>query len=166
MAQTWSVFREFAQRSFCSSFFTALLPWVSFGSLRVSIPSADSRSELCGTDTHCLRCVGCNRDFFSPVFRIGFEAPIHPPLVACPVLQYHNSQVAEWESWQMPLLHRQPCTVSTTHGSSRCNTSTVVVCPVFVFNGCWFSFSGKSHWSSLSRSAGFLCSSIMTELNF
>jgi len=52
---------------------------VSFGSLRVSIPSADSRSELCGTDTHCLRCVGCNRDFFSPVFRIGFEAPIHPP---------------------------------------------------------------------------------------
>ena len=45
----------------------------------MSIPSADSRSELCGTDTHCLRCVGCNRDFFSPVFRIGFEAPIHPP---------------------------------------------------------------------------------------
>jgi len=59
----------------------------------VSISSADSRLELCGTDTRSLRCVGCNRDFFSLVFRIGFEAPNHnpppPPLVACLVL--HNS---------------------------------------------------------------------------
>ena len=118
MAQTWSVFREFAQRSFCSSFFTALLPWVSFGSLRVSIPSADSRSELCGTDTHCLRCVGCNRDFFSPVFRIGFEAPIHPPLVACPVLHRPAQR-------RIPIdLHADCRHRRGWHGASRCSCSS------------------------------------------
>ena len=49
--------------------------------------SADSRSELCGTDTLHLRCIGCLGTFFSLVFRIGFEAPIRPPLVDCLVFQ-------------------------------------------------------------------------------
>jgi len=35
-----------------------------FRLLSVGIPSADSRPELCGTDTHRSRCVGCNRNLF------------------------------------------------------------------------------------------------------
>jgi len=35
--------------------------------LCVGIPSASSRPELRGTDTRHLRCVGCDRDFFSSV---------------------------------------------------------------------------------------------------
>ena len=44
----------------------------------MSIPSADSRSELCGTDTHRPRCVGCNRDLFLSVFELDFRLPFTP----------------------------------------------------------------------------------------
>jgi len=54
----------------------------------VSIHSADSRSELCGTDTHHPRCVGCNRDLFLSIFESDFRLPFTPPLVACPVLHW------------------------------------------------------------------------------
>jgi hypothetical protein len=47
---------------------------------RVNTLSADSRPMLCGTDTLCSRCVGCNRDFSLQFFKSNFEAPIHPPL--------------------------------------------------------------------------------------
>lgn len=52
----------------------------------MSIPSANSHSELCGTDTHYLRWFGCNWDFSLQFFKIGFEAPNHPHLVTCSVL--------------------------------------------------------------------------------
>jgi len=52
----------------------------------VSIPSADSRSELCGTDTLRPRCVGCNRDFFLRFFKSNLRLPFTPPLVAYLVL--------------------------------------------------------------------------------
>jgi len=39
-----------------------------FRLLSVGIPSADSRPELCGTDTHRSRRVGCNRNLFFSLF--------------------------------------------------------------------------------------------------
>ena len=44
----------------------------------MSIPSADSRSELCGTDTHRPRCVGCNLNLFLSVFELDLRLPFTP----------------------------------------------------------------------------------------
>jgi hypothetical protein len=66
---------------FCSNFSRS-----SFRLCVKSIPSADSRSELCGTDTLRPRCVGCNRDFSLQFFKLNLRLPFTPPLVAYLVL--------------------------------------------------------------------------------
>jgi len=44
----------------------------------VSVSSADSRPELCGTDTHCLRCVGCIGTFTLRFFESDLRLPFTP----------------------------------------------------------------------------------------
>ena len=59
---------------FCSNFSRS-----SFRLCVKSITSADSRSELCGTDTLRPRCVGCNRDFSLRFFKSNLRLPFTPP---------------------------------------------------------------------------------------
>ena len=51
-----------------------------FRLLSVGIPSADSRPELCGTDTPRSRCVGCNRNLFLFGFSNRILGSHSPPL--------------------------------------------------------------------------------------
>jgi len=44
----------------------------------VSVPSPDSRPELCSTDTHCLRCVGCIGTFTLWFFESDLRLPFTP----------------------------------------------------------------------------------------
>jgi hypothetical protein len=85
---------------FCSNFSRS-----SFRLCVKSIPSADSRSELCGTDTLRPRCVGCNRNFSLRFFKLNLRLPFTPPpLVAYLVLQLMSA----WSS----VTDSKPCGTS------------------------------------------------------
>jgi hypothetical protein len=105
---------------FCSNFSRS-----SFRLCVKSIPSADSRSELCGTDTLRPRCVGCNRDFSLRFFlRLPFT-PLWSPIWS---FNWYQSLVelfstltgskTTWRPWRV--LVRSLCLPARTMLIGRC----------------------------------------------